>query len=82
MLTSLEKEDAIASRAALAQEVERLRAKETDVRREGERELKQRDTSIAGLERAVDELNAELIETQQQVSLITVLEQKTNSLRK
>ena len=57
----------LASRTSLVQEVDKLKTKEMEARRDAERELRQRDISIAGLERAVEELNTELTEAKQQV---------------
>jgi hypothetical protein len=51
----------------MQKEMERLRARELEARRDTERELRQKETSIAGLERAVEELNSELTDAKQQV---------------
>ena len=53
--------------ATLNSELEKLRSKQNENVRDYEREIRQRETSIAGLERAVEELSTQLTDAHNKV---------------
>ena len=60
----------MAGNATLSSELAKLRQRDNERTREYEREIHQKETSIAGLERAVEELTSDLNAAQHQVRIL------------